>query len=77
MFEESEQHRVRAADLPLLLFVPDIAAATRVRESAARKAVLRGDYGAYLRLGRRLALRRETFLAALKAREIDPRRRRV
>ena len=63
---------VTRAALPELLFIPDIALALGVTEGAARKAVLRGDCGTYIRLGRRLAVRRESFLAALEAREIDP-----
>jgi len=60
---------VTRAALPEILFVPDITLALRIRASAARKAILRGDCGPYLRLGRRLAVRRESFMAALADRE--------
>jgi len=58
--------------LPEVMFVPDVALALAVKPSAARKAILRGDCGPYLRLGRRLAVRRESFLATLAAREVLP-----
>lgn len=64
---------VRRAALPEILLVPDIALVYGLTDSAARKAILRGDCGRYVRIGRRLAVRRESFLAALEANEIDPR----
>jgi len=64
---------VRRAALPEILFVPDVGLAFGLVLSAARKAILRGDCGPYLRIGRRLAVRRESFLAALRGQEIDPR----
>ncbi|MEZ6010109.1 MAG: hypothetical protein R3F05_20430 [Planctomycetota bacterium] len=60
----------RRATLPEILFSPDLALALGgVTPSAARRAVLRGECGPYLRLGRRIAVRREAFLAALAERE--------
>ena len=63
---------VRRAALPEVLFVPDLALALGVSASAARKAILRGACGPYLRLGRRLAVLRESFMAALEARQVSP-----
>ena len=61
------------AALPEVLFVPDLALALGgVTESAARRTVLRGECGPYLRIGRRIAVRREAFLAALAGREQHP-----
>jgi len=63
----------RRAALPEVLFVPDMALALGgITESAARRAVLRGECGPFLRIGRRLAVRRDAFLAALAARESSP-----
>ena len=72
--DHSQPHdlTVRRACLPEILFIPDVAVALSVSESAARRAVLRGDCGPYLRIGRRLAVRRDSFLAALQLREISP-----
>jgi len=64
---------VLRAALPEILFVLDIGLAYGLTPSAARKAILRGDCGPYFRIGRRLAVRRESFLAALREQEIDPR----
>ena len=56
--------------LPALLLIPDIAQLLGVSRSAARKAVLRGDLGPYVRLNkRRLAVLRDSFLESLRARE--------
>jgi hypothetical protein len=63
---------VRRACMPELLLVPDVALALSLSHSAARRAILRGDCGPYLRLGRRLAVLRESFLAALEARQVSP-----
>ena len=63
---------VRRAALPELLFVPDIALALGVKPSAARKAVVRGECGRFLRIGRRLAVRRDSFMDALAEREVAP-----
>lgn len=64
---------VRRAALPEILLVPDVGLAFGLTPSAARKAILRGDCGPYLRIGRRLAVRRDSFLAALRELEVDPR----
>ncbi len=64
---------VQRAALPEILFAPDVGTALGLTVSAARKAILRGDCGPYLRIGRRLAVRRDSFLAALRELEIDPR----
>ena len=60
---------VRRACLPELLLVPDVALALDISRSGARKAIVRGDFGPFLRLCRRLAVRRESFLETLRARE--------
>lgn len=68
---------VRRAALPEVMFVEDVAIALLVQPDAARRAVLRGDCGPYFRLGRRMAVLRESFLAALAKREeahCDPQR---
>jgi hypothetical protein len=63
---------VRRACLPEVLLIPDLAAVLGVGESAARKAVLRGGCGPFVRLGRRIAVRRESFLAHLAEVETRP-----
>ena len=63
---------VRRACMPELLLVPDVALALSLSHSAARRAILRGDCGPYHRHGRRLAVLRESFLAALEARQVSP-----
>ena len=65
---------VRRACLPEILFVPDIALTLLLSHSAARRAILRGECGPYSRIGLRLAVRRESFLAALEARQVAPQR---
>ena len=60
------------ADLPVLLFVRDLARGLHVSEGGARKMILRGECGPYSRMGRRLVVRREAFLEALEAREKHP-----
>lgn len=60
-------------DLPLVMLPADVAAALGLKSaSAARRAILRGECGPYSRRGRRLLLRREAFLEALRARETTP-----
>lgn len=66
---------VQRAALPEVLFIPDVGLALQVGDSAARRAVLRGECGPYLRIGRRLAVLRETFLAALARRQAPPSQR--
>lgn len=54
-----------------VLFIPDLCAVLGgISPSAARRAVHRGECGPYLEFGRRLAVLRDSFLAALKAREV-------
>jgi hypothetical protein len=59
--------------LPLVMLAEDVARALGLKSaSAARRAILRGECGPYLRRGRRLLLRRESFLDALREREVEP-----
>lgn len=59
------------ADLPEVLFVQDLCAVLGgISPSAARRAVHRGECGPYLEIGRRLAVLRDSFLSALREREI-------
>jgi hypothetical protein len=41
-------------------------------EDAARRAILRGDFGPYVRIGRRIVLRRDSMAAHLASREVRP-----
>lgn len=60
-------------DLPLVLLAEDVARALGLKSaSAARRCILRGEVGPYIRRGRRLLLRREAFLEALRQREVHP-----
>ncbi len=68
---EHEDAVTRAA-LPEVMFVSDVAVALRVGEDTARRIVLRGECGAYLRLGGRIAVLRETFLDTLQQRQVLP-----
>jgi hypothetical protein len=64
---------VRRAALPEVLFVPDLALALGRTERSVRRLLVGGRVGIpYLRLGRRLAVRREALLAALADRETRP-----
>lgn len=64
---------VRRACLPEILFTPDVAIALGgVSPATARRRLLDGTCGPILRIGRRIAVRREAFLDALAAREVDP-----
>jgi hypothetical protein len=58
--------------LPELLLVEDVARVLGVCPATARRAIRRGDVGRFLRVGRRLAVRRPEFLAALDARQETP-----
>lgn len=60
---------VRRAALPQILFVEDIGLALRLGHAATRRAILRGECGPYFRQGRRLAVLRDSFLAALAHRQ--------
>lgn len=64
---------VSRAIWPELMFSGDVALALNLRsESAARRAIHSGRCGPFLRIGRRLAVRRDSLLDALAAREIRP-----
>ncbi len=69
---QAVQEAIQRAFLPPILFVPHIAEVFGIGASAARKVIQRGDCGPFFRVGRRLAIRRESFVAALQAREFDP-----
>lgn len=56
------------AALPEVMFVPDIALALRCGPSTARTALRAGACGPTIRLGRRIAVLRESFLDALRDR---------
>lgn len=59
--------------LPKLMLAEDVAKVLgRKSTSAARRAIRRGDCGAYSRSGRRLIVRREEFLRARRANEVLP-----
>lgn len=58
--------------LPDVLDLGAVAVAFGMTRSGARRAVLRGDLGPYSRIGRRVFLRRDSILSALKAREVTP-----
>ncbi len=58
--------------LPEVMFVPDLALDLGTREQAARRALLRGECGPYLQIGRRLAVPRDPFLSSLAQREQPP-----
>ena len=57
------------AELPEVLLSEDVAKLLRITLGAARKLIARGDCGPHSRLGRRLVVRRDTFLETLKIRE--------
>jgi hypothetical protein len=63
---------VRRACLPEILFVPDVALALQIGRPTARRMILAGECGPFMRVGRRLAVRRESLLRALAEREIHP-----
>lgn len=63
---------VRRAALPRVMFVEDVALALSVEPAAARRAIVAGWCGPYLRLGRRLAVLRDSFLAELQSRAMEP-----
>jgi hypothetical protein len=61
------------SELPLVMLAEDVARALGLKSaSAARRAILDGECGPYLRRGRRLLVRREAFLDALRKREVQP-----
>ena len=55
-----------------ILFVSDLAQVLQLTPGAIRKMLHRGELGPYFYIGRRLAVRRESLIATLKAREITP-----
>ena len=63
----SHADTVRRAALPEVMFVPDVALALQVSFPTARLCIRRGDCGPHFRIGRKLAVLRESFLDALSA----------
>lgn len=68
---------LRRAMLPELMLVEDVARVLGVTPATARKAIRRGDVGRFVRIGRRLGVRRPEFLRTLDARQEAPARMRV
>ena len=67
--------RLREAGLllPPWLGTPDVRAAFGFKtDSGARQAITRGDFGPYIRRGRRLYLLRESVLAHLRSQQVQP-----
>lgn len=67
----SDTHSAPAV-LAEVLDLGAVAAAFGMTRSGARRAVIRGDFGPYFNVGRRIFLRRESMLEAVKAREVTP-----
>lgn len=63
------QITVRRACLPEVMLAEDVAAVLDLTPSGARRAIRRGECGPYLRIGRRLAMLRESFLRSLTRRQ--------
>gem|GEM_PF-4096647 len=59
-------------DLPEVLDLGDVASAFHMTRSGARRAVLRGDFGPYSTIGRRVFLRRTSVLDTMVVRETKP-----
>lgn len=59
-------------DLPEVLDVGDVAAVFHLTRSGARRGILRGDFGAYSAIGRRLYLLRADVLESLRSRQVRP-----
>lgn len=57
------------AALPEILTVEDVAQIAHVSVSTARRQIRSGSCGPWTRMGRRLVVRREAFLEAIRARE--------
>jgi hypothetical protein len=55
-----------------VLDIAGIANEFRMTRSGARRALKRGDFGAYFLVGRRAFVRRASMLAAVAAREVTP-----
>ena len=62
---KSDSHGI-SQELPPILLVEDMARIFRLTLGAARKMILRNDCGPFVRIGRRLAIRREVFLEHVK-----------
>jgi len=59
---------LQRAVLPEVLLAPDVSQLMGgVTDSAARRAILRGAFGPYVRIGRRLAVLRSSLLSHLQA----------
>ena len=64
---------MRRAVWPELMFAPDVALALDLQSaSAARRVMKSGRIGPHLFLGRRIACRRESLMASLRASERLP-----
>lgn len=71
----SDDKRLRDAGLvlPVILSAEDAAVHLHLKTlSAARRAIRSGRCGPYSRFGRRLLVRKESFLEALRAHEVNP-----
>jgi hypothetical protein len=58
------------ARLPEVMDLGAIASAFGMTRSGARRAVLRGEFGPYFRVGRRAFVRRDSMLDTFTAREV-------
>lgn len=68
----SATHSAAGTDLsalPEILTAEDVAQVARVSVSTARRQIRSGSCGPWTRMGRRLVVRREAFLEAIRARE--------
>lgn len=65
----TQEETLRRSALPEVMLAEDVALVRRINLPSARRAIRRGECGPFVRLGRRLAVRREAFLGALEARE--------
>jgi len=66
--------RVRSehTEIPEVMTTADVARWAGFKSrSGARRAIKRGDYGSYSKVGGRIRVRRESFLAALEAAEVE------
>lgn len=62
---------LRRGLLPELLATEDVALVLRVGVSAAQKAISAGTLGPYSRIGRRIYVRREVLLEAIRSQEVS------
>ncbi len=65
----------RRATLPEVLLSEDVATVLKITPSSARRLIREGRLGPFVRLGRRLAIRKETFLDHLACGERSPEER--